>query len=173
MKHVIKLTHQKPHPSRSNDVCPSARYINLFYSLPKSQSTETCKISASAFNSKSDTGRFCPSNRESAGILISIPAVCNFTRSSTCFIPRFFRASVTRAPIKFRSPSGSCRFFKTSPLRSVYTAKDKSANFIQKRWFFFPAMLYLKRTRGKMPLETRCKQRRIFFRPSGGKWNAL
>ncbi|MDK2812885.1 MAG: hypothetical protein PWQ08_140 [Clostridiales bacterium] len=90
------------------------------YSLPKSQSTDTFKISAKAFSSKSDTGRFCPSKRERAGMLMSIPAVCNFDKSSTCFIPCFSRASVTRAPIMFLSPSGSFRFFIVSPLPKLY-----------------------------------------------------
>ena len=78
---------------------------------PNNQSTETPKISARAFNSKSETGRFCPSSRESAGTLMSIPAVCNFARSSICFMPRFILAYVTRAPIIFRLPSANFLVF--------------------------------------------------------------
>ena len=54
------------------------RIDGVFYSLPSSQSTETFRISARAFNSISDTGRFWPSNKDSAGTLISIPASCVF-----------------------------------------------------------------------------------------------
>ena len=85
----------------------ATRIDGIFYSLPSSQSTDTFRMSARAFNSISDIGHLWPSNKDSAGTLISIPASCNLASSSTCFIPCASRASVTRLPMMLRSPSSS------------------------------------------------------------------
>ena len=70
-----KISQHNKHRRR----CECVTYIDgVFYSLPSSQSTETFRISARAFNSISDTGRFWPSSKDSAGTLISIPASCVF-----------------------------------------------------------------------------------------------
>ena len=61
------------------------RIDGVFYSLPSSQLTDTFRISASAFNSISDTGRFWPSSKDSAGTLISIPASCVFGKQFHLF----------------------------------------------------------------------------------------
>ena len=87
----------------------------VFSDLPMSQSTETPNTSASAASSKSTTGRFCPSNNESAGALISMPAVCSLASNSCCFKPRISRACVTRLPTMFRSPNGKLRVFTAPP----------------------------------------------------------
>lgn len=63
----------------------ATRIDGVFYSLPSSQLTDTFRISASAFNSISDTGRFWPSSKDSAGTLISIPASCVFGKQFHLF----------------------------------------------------------------------------------------
>lgn len=93
----------------------SRMIVSIHYSRPKSQFTDTSKILARAFNSISDTGRFCPSRRDKAGMLMSTPANCNLANRSTCFIFFAFRACVTRAPIRFRLPRASFLVFKASP----------------------------------------------------------
>ena len=95
-------------------------------SRPRSQSTETSKISAKAFNSKSVTGLFCPSSSDSAGVLISMPSVCSFASSSFCFIPLARRASVTRCPTMFRSPNSSFLVFTliAPQINTVYVDRD-------------------------------------------------
>ena len=50
-----------------------------------------------------------PSNKESAGMLRSMPRSWSCARSSVCFIPRASRSCVTRAPIRFRVPSSNFR----------------------------------------------------------------
>ena len=103
--------------------CECATYIDgVSYSLPSSQSTDTFRMSARTFNSISDTGRFWPSSKDSAGTLISIPASCNLASSSTCFIPCASRASVTRLPMMLRSPSSSFLSFilLTTLMASIY-----------------------------------------------------
>ena len=84
----------------------------VFLSLPSNHSDDTCKASVNAFNSMSETGRFCPSSSESAGTLISTPASWSLAKRSTCFMPNAFLACVTRAPTRFRSPSASFLVFK-------------------------------------------------------------
>ena len=89
-----------------------ANHSTALFSLPSSHSDDTCKASVKAFNSMSETGRFCPSSSESAGTLISTPASWSLAKRSTCFMPNAFRACVTRAPTRFRSPSASFLVFK-------------------------------------------------------------
>ena len=111
-------------PQGWSSFLPCGHFYIFTYSRPSSQSTETPKMSASAASSLSETGRFCPSNNDSAGILISIPATCSFASNSTCFMPILFLASVTRAPIMLRSPSSSFLVFRQSPsyLPKVYVS---------------------------------------------------
>ena len=100
-------------------------FFQLFLYLPSSQDTDTPKASERAQSSISDTGLFCPSKSDSAGTLISTPAVCSRARSSTCFIPRFMRASVTRAPTMFLSPKAKRLVFKPPPPFNVKLYGEK------------------------------------------------
>ena len=110
-----------PHKERDSRYATTKRDTQTFciishFSRPISHSTDTSRISASAFNSMSDTGRFCPSSSDSAGTLISTPASCNFANNSTCFMSFASRACVTLAPIMLRFPSANFLVLKLSPL---------------------------------------------------------
>ena len=115
--HRPRRTHNSAFKKRGRSTRSSLAisYSLFFSSRPSSQSADTCKIVASAFSSISETGRFCPSNSESAGVLKSTPESCNFASNSFCFIPSFFRASVTRAPTMLRSPNANFLVFTIPP----------------------------------------------------------
>ena len=109
-----KIQFKQDKNRRENVVFPYG-LLYIAYTRPSSQSTETPRISANAANSLSETGLFWPSSNDNAGILISMPETCSFASNSTCFIPILFLASVTRAPMRLRSPSASFRVFRKSP----------------------------------------------------------
>ena len=101
------------------------RVISVHSSRPNSQFTETPSISAIALSSISDTGRFCPSSKDNAGVLISIPLSWSLVSNSICFIPWDFRASVTLAPIIFLLPSSSfLGLMLLTPFNSYYMFKE-------------------------------------------------